>query len=505
MPLAFQAMTSASPLLSAASIAGTASISVLPNELLVHIFESVPSDYRQQCTNFAAIARVNHAFNSIITPLLYRAFKDCCARHLKLFGRTVLSNEGLAELVKHYAGRHHTRDFSSFNCPTVWSDFALDGDMEEALLRRLPGLSMPITTTIFSDAMTCILPNLQRFHVTNGGNMLVKQLSDLQVYAASPFQQLESLHISTEPDRTYGMHELALLFLLPTLTSLTIDMAVLSTVEEEASTPLKSLWQCSPRSSAIRELTLERCGLPATWVSVMIASCKALKHFHDEHYYWSNSVDYYLHIFEPLTAHEDTLTYLRVNELNGCKVDAVRQTDPPKPLSLQHFRSLTHLDIPLFSFATRSHRCTADHLLPASLEVLTIDVRSAREGHSDDFFISLAEAARSHLPRLKSVEIICRIEEYRENGYLPLHFCHIRRMLAKAGIKLCYFLEFVQCEFKAGKHTRLLVSRCSNNICSLHGKNSRDHEGFRIGRRGDGRKQLARDRLPWPVVPAGRL
>jgi hypothetical protein len=53
---------------------------------------------------------------------------------------------------------------------------------------------------------------------------------------------------------------------------------------------------------------------------------------------------------------------------------------------------------------------------------------------------------------LEDVTIICRIDEYREGGYLPLHFCHLRRMFANIGIGLSYFLEFVRCEFEAGTY-----------------------------------------------------
>ncbi|KAF2829890.1 hypothetical protein CC86DRAFT_464387, partial [Ophiobolus disseminans] len=292
----------------------------------------------------------------------------------------------------------------------------------------------------------------------NGGSVLMKQLSASCSPPNVSFRQLGNLHIATEPNRTYGMHDLALLFMLPSITTLTVDLAALNRTEEQRSAPIEAIWRCCSRSSTIQELNLERCGLPAPWISAMVTSCEVLKHFHHEHYYWDVDAAYYAHIFQALTIHQETLSYVRTNEINGCKVDAAHQSDPAEPLSFEHFRSLTHLDIPLFNFASRTQHCSVDRLLPPSLRVLTLDVRSAREGFSDNFFMSLADAAHRHLPRLKSIEVICRIEEYREDGYLPLHFCHLRRVFASYGIELSYFLEFVQCEFKAAYMGHLLAN-----------------------------------------------
>ena len=445
-------MTPRSTRSSAFSSSQTISINDLPNELLVQIFDSVPSSYHEQCKAFSAIASVNRLFHSIITPLLYCHFQDCCAKHLQLFGRTVLSNKDRAELIKYYEGRRDGFIFNSppSGCPRVWNDFALDHALEAAVVKRLPDLPSPITRTVFAFALACICPSLQRVDVTNAGNLLIKQLSGSVPHAITPLQQIRTLSIAIEPDRAYRLDALSLLFMLPSLQALTIDMAAFNDKEELSFQSIERFWQCHSRSSAIRDLTLERCGLPAIWIAEMIASCQALRRFQLEHYYWDNDANYYPCIFQALTLHEGTLFDVRMNELNGCKLVSARHIDPSQPISFQHFTSLTHLDIPLFSFCTRTHHCAIDQLLPHSLQILTVDLRSAREGFSDSFFISLAEASSSHLTKLKSMEVICRIEEYREDGYLPLHFCHLRRMFASYGIELVYFLEFVQCEFKAG-------------------------------------------------------
>jgi hypothetical protein len=435
-------------------------ISQLPNELLIQILQSVPSNYNEQCKAFSAMSMVSRHFRTVVTPLLYRNFQDCCARHLQLFGQTVLFDKTRAELVKQYEGRRagHVFNDSPQDCPIAWNAFALDDALEKTVRERLPSIPIPITRAVFSYALACVLPGLQQLDVTNGGNALLQHLSGLNVQSTAPFQQLHTLSITIEPDRAYRMHDVSLLFMLPSLKVLSIDMAALNDEEVQSNEPVHTLWCCSQRSSTVQKLTLQRCGLPASWIAEVILSCQILRRFHHEHYYWDNNTNYYPHIVQALTTHQETLTDVRLTELNGCKVDSVHQSDPRTPISFRQFISLTHLDIPLFSFATRTHHCAIDVLLPNSLHVLTVDVRSAREGFSDGFFILLAEAAPTHLPEMRSVEIICRIEDYREEGFLPLHFCHLRRMFQSYGVELAYFLEFVQCEFKAGKATFFLLS-----------------------------------------------
>jgi hypothetical protein len=432
------------------------SIVELPNELLIHIFESITSDDRERCKTFSAISRVNQHFRSIITPLLYRKFEDCCARHLQLFGRTVLSNRGCAELVKYYEGRRDALVFNSTKdgCPMVWSTFALDQTLEEAVAERLPDVPKPVTRADFSHALTCILPRLQQLDLRNGGDRLIEHLASLSIHANATFQQLSTLEFAVEPARAYQIHDISLLLTLPCLQTLVVDMAALNDQEGQSEELIDHLWHCDPRSSTVQELTLERCGLPVSWITTMIMSCRTLRQFHHEHYYWDNHSNYYPQVVQALEVHHATLSDVRLNELNGCKVDSARQLDPSQPVSFQHFTSLTHLDIPLFSFSTRTRHCQINELLPCNLQVLTLDLRSAREGFSNSFFESLAEAASDHLPSMKSVEVVCRIEEYREEGFLPLHFCHLRRMFSSYGIELLYFLEFVQCEFKAGTFTQ---------------------------------------------------
>lgn len=428
------------------------SICELPNELLVQIFESIPIDYNEQCSLFPSVSRVNRHFHSIITPLLYRNFEDCCARHLQLFGRTVLSNKGCAEFVKHYEGRRDALMFNSTKngCPMVWNDFVLDQTLEEAVTEQLPDLSKPITRAVFSHALACALPCLQKLYVTNGGDQLMRHLANVPSHGNAPLQQLRTLSIATEPDRTYRLHDMSLLFTLPSLRTLVIDMAALSDEEQQDGVSFEASWQCDLRSSTIQELTLERCGLPVGWIARIIESCRNLRTFYLEHYHWDTSAHYYMHVVRALTKHQDTLSDIRVNELNGCKVSSLSQKDPSQPISFQRFTSLTHLDVPLFIFSTRTQHCSIDQLLPCSIQVLTVDLRSTRESFSDGFFMSMAEAAPRHLPAMRLVEIVCRIEEYREEGSIPLHFCHLRRMFTSFGIEFVYFLEFVQCEFRAG-------------------------------------------------------
>jgi hypothetical protein len=455
----------------------------LPIELLNQIFESITSNDNERSKTFSAIARVDRRFRSIITPMLYRKVEDCCAKHLQLFGRTVLTTKGCAELVKYYEGRRDALMFNSTKdgCPMVWSTFALDQTLAETVAERLPDLSTPVTRPEFSYALACSLPRLQRLDLRTGGDHLIRHLSNLAMHATAPFQQLCTLHFAVEPARAYPMHDISLLLTLQSLQALVIDMGALSDEEEQSEELIENLWHCNIGSSTVQELTLERCGLPIPWVTTMILSCQTLRQFHHEHYYWDNYADYYSHIVQALKVHQSTLSDIRLNELNGCKIDSARELDPSQPVSFQRFTSLTHLDIPLFSFSTRIHHYQINEILPCSLEVLTLDIRSAREGSSNNFFMSLAEASPICLPRLKLVEVVCRIEEYREDGFIPLHLCHLRRMFSSFGIELVYFLEFVQCEFKAGNvkqypassfiltHLQLIWSHFSQ-LCGCQGQ-----------------------------------
>jgi hypothetical protein len=425
-------------------------LSELPSELLIHIFESIHTDYSKRCKSLAAVCGVNRLFRSIATPLLYRNVSDCCAKHLQQLGHTLFSRRDLAEYVKYYKSRQNAPPFSldMGACPTVWNSFALDQSLEEAILERLPTLPKPDTRAEFSYALACVLPNVQRWDVTNG-NCLMSHLSGSTSPTSSFFQQLHTLHFTVEPDRAYQLYKISLLFTIPSLYALTIDMAALNDREETNDAIIDTLWQCSPKSSSVQELILERCGLPVTYIARMIMSCRILREFHHQHYYWDNHGSYYPRIVQALSEHQDTLSDVRLNELNGCKLDAARQVDPSPPVSFQYFTSLTHLDIPLFNFSTRTRKCAIDELLPCNLQVLTLDLRSAREGFSDGFFLSLAETALQCVPNMKYVEIICRIEEYHEEGFLPLHLCHLRRMFSSYGIELIYSIEFIECEFKA--------------------------------------------------------
>ncbi|KAH7090477.1 hypothetical protein FB567DRAFT_589873 [Paraphoma chrysanthemicola] len=438
------------------------SLSELPNELLVHICESIPSDYDEQCQTFAALAKVNRRFQSIVTPLLYRDLYVCCARHLQLLGRTILSNADRAKLVKSFGDRRERfLNSSGRTCPTVWNVFALDKTLEDVLKMHCPQVSDPITPAVFTYALACLCLNLQQLEVSQMGDLLIQRLLEegaTNAGTATPLQHIRYLSIIMEGVRQYHMHHISLLFTIPSLQILTIDMAALSTDEELMPEPVQTIWQCHHGSSSVQELALERCGLPATWIAEMILSCKTLRHFHLEHYYWDSDTTHIVRVVQALQTHKGTLSDIRINELNGCRMSSAIQQDPSKLVSFVDFASLKCLDIPLGGLSTRSHQRDICELLPSGLHTLTLGIRSAREGPSDAFFISLANATATHLTLLESVEAICRIEQYHPNGYLPLHFCHLRRLFASSGVEFLYFLEFVSCEFKAAYMEPLLAN-----------------------------------------------
>ncbi|KAF2027532.1 hypothetical protein EK21DRAFT_114752 [Setomelanomma holmii] len=439
-----------------------ASLIDLPNELLAHICESAPNNYDERCKTLASLAKVNRRFHSFATHLLYRDFYCCCARHLQLFGRTILSDRSLAELVKHFGDRRDRMfDSSGRGCPMVWNVFALDQALEDVVVAWCPSLTIPHTPASFSFALACNCPNLQQLDVTNIGNLLIDHLKTgvfAKGHPSASFSQLCTLNIAVEGCRAYHMKYISLLFTITSLRSLSIDMAALNEDEENDMEEIEDVWQCTSGSSTLQELTLERCGLPAVWIAQMVTSCKTLREFHLEHYYWDSHQVYYPIVYSALQTHKNSLADVRINELNGCKVFSSIQPDLATLVSFHDFAALKHLDFPLHNFSFRKQSRTIEEVLPGSLEVLTIDLRSAREGFSDAFFISLAEAKARFLPRLKSVEVISRIEQFHRNGYLPLHFCHLRRMYSSYGFEFLYFLEFVQCEFKAAYMEPLLAN-----------------------------------------------
>ncbi|KAH3908820.1 hypothetical protein HBH56_172550 [Parastagonospora nodorum] len=182
-------------------------------------------------------------------------------------------------------------------------------------------------------------------------------------------------------------------------------------------------------------------------------------------------------------------------QLNGCKAVSALQADPPQPTSFQQFPSLTHLEVPLFAFCTRTQHFIIDKLLPPSLEALTADLRSARESSSDRFCLTLAEFTKHGLPALKTIAIKCRIDEYREKGSLPRHFCHIRRLLSRYGVELSYSLGFVSCEFLSSNVPDLRLIAFTNSSSSKSAFDTYDHATIEQGWLQVGRSQLVGSRL----------
>lgn len=430
----------------------------LPAELLIQIFESVSIESNERCQTFAILSRVCRQFQDIVTPLLYRGFQDCCAKHLKLFARTISSIPARAQHVQHYKGHEHGQNPQK-QCPNYWNVFTVDQALLEAVHNQLPSQPSTVTPALFAMSVVCLCSNLQQLDITTGGDHFMRLLNS-QTYngklrAMVPFDRLRTLSIAIEPDRDYVLYDLSLLFQLPSLGSLTIRSAALDLVEESSEELTPDIgdarWRCQQHSSAIKELTLEQCVLPVAWITLMIRSCRTLKQFHFEHYYRETSAKYYARLFETLKAHKDSITHLRINELFGCKDTSTGGAHYLEPFCLQSFGSLTHLDLPLSSLLTHTRHVPIEEVLPCSLEVLTVEVRSERDGPSDAFFVAVAEATPRHLQLLKSVEMICRIEEFRQQGYLPVHPCHLRRMFARYGVELIYFCEFINCGFEAGK------------------------------------------------------
>lgn len=436
-------------------------ISRLPNELLLHIFEAVPADYDEQCRAFSVISRVSWQFHRLIVPLLYRSFEDCCPKHLQCFAHTLFARQDRASLVKHFKGRK-ARDFDFVQragCNEVWDISDYDLALVIPAAKQVSILAQQdISSRLIAFSLSCICPNIHWLDVTDGDEYLMAHLRaemDGKVLRPSnAFHQVHTLSITIKRDRSFELRSISLLFNMPTLRALTIRKGALNLREEQsfAYTPISESWDCVWRSSTVEELIFEECCLDVDWIEAAVMSCRTLKHFQHDFYYWVNSEGLYPRLFDVLANHQDSLMYLRINEHNGCKSHSKNQLEPDKAVSFANYRSLISLGIPLFLLSTKRHSRAIQDILPSTLQVLNIDLRSAREGASDSFFISLAHATRAYLPSLEYIDLICRIEYYDQNGYIPLHFSQLRKMFASQGVRFMFLLEFLSCEFKAGGH-----------------------------------------------------
>ncbi|KAH7361224.1 hypothetical protein BKA66DRAFT_212068 [Pyrenochaeta sp. MPI-SDFR-AT-0127] len=444
---------------------GPGLISRLPNELLLQIFEAIPADYDEQCRVFSAIARVSHQFYRLITPLLYRSFEDCCPKHVHSFAYTLFAREDRALLVKHFKGRkrHDFDVVKRAGCSESWDTPAVDPELVLSAGKQVSSLSeQDVSLPLIAFSLSCICLNIQWLDVTDGIQYLLTRLhsetSGNVLRPSTAFHQVHILSITLDLDRSFELRSISLLFNLPRLRGLTIRKGAMTLREEQlfAQPSFSETWQCNWQDSTVEELTFEESCLPVEWIEAAVMSCKTLKHFQHEYYYWSNHKNVYPRLFHALAKHQESLVYLRINELNGCKMYSEDQLEPDEPVSFANYESLTYLDIPLFFLSIKTSRRLVQDILPSTLQVFNIDVRSAREGFSDLFFISLAWATHAYLPSLRSVEVICRIEEYSRNGYIPMHFSQLRKMFASHGVRFMYHLEFVSCEFKAAYMEPLL-------------------------------------------------
>lgn len=162
---------------------------------------------------------------------------------------------------------------------------------------------------------------------------------------------------------------------------------------------------------------------------------------------------HYPAVCRALQLHQETISTIRILELNNCGSADALYAAPAEPILFSGCTAIKHLAISMLDCIPKNQRYPFEQLLPSTLCSLSVQVRSAKDGACDDFFISLAEAAQSHMPGLKFVHVSCRIETYSEDGYLPLHFCHLRRMFASRGIQFSYHIGFVNCEFTERKFT----------------------------------------------------
>ena len=441
----------------------TTFISSLPNELLLHIFELIPSGYDQQCRDFSALAQVCQSFHALITPLLYRSFENCCWKHMQSFGHTVLARQDRAALVKHFKGlqAHGVDAPKRAGCVEDWYRLHRPGDaLVTAVRGQVSEANNPqhyiMDWEFIAGALACICPNLESLDCPDTSNFLLARIPALLngkvLSQANSFQHVHTLSVSIETLPSFEMRSISLLFNMASIRALTIRKGSLNLAMEEVlgHMSVSEYWLCEPRTSAVKELAFEECHLPIDWITTAVMSCRKLEHFHYG-CHWFNDKNVYPRLFHVLAHYKDSLQNIRINELQGCKKYSRDQLEPDQPLSFKDYGALTHVEIPLFLLAPKSRSRKIQDIFPPTVRVLNFDVRSAREGFSDAFFITLAEAASDHLPSLKYVKVICRIEQFIRGAYIPLHFGCLRRMFSRYGVDFIYSLEYVACEFKAGR------------------------------------------------------
>jgi hypothetical protein len=454
----------------------------LPTEALTKIFGylAYDDDPKQKGQgDLAAVALVCRQFQHLVTPILYSTLRSCCYLSDQHFELAIASHPPLAGYVKRFVVNQDHRcmvhRYTFHNGRQEWlredvlaraAEFHLDkAHLDKISILRQYSMYKGHWLRALFIVLKC--HNIEEFDVEDPDFLAYWPLT----WAASkdpvgllyPFEKLHTLSLRVEVLHTYPFKRLKAAFQLPSLRTLKLRDATLNIDEDKEVQARRSLMELTRGSSLIEELILEHCYVDYRCVVEAIETCAALRRFswvyrHSGYKHMGGRL-LYPAVLGALSKHASSLEDVQINELDIC---GTKFEDPPASLTWwKDCTRLEYLDLPLFTLGhspttsstgsghtiPRLERVSVEQVLPHSLKVLTIDLRTRMNGPSDNFFIDIAEAAsRGYFYALERVEVIT-VHGRRHLGFaLPLHFCHLQRMFAAQNIEFLYFIEFASCE-----------------------------------------------------------
>lgn len=461
----------------------------------------IPEDDSTRLKTLKALSRVCHRFHALFHPLLFHSLNTHGSFPIRLFSELISSRPVLAGYVKRLSleGNHtlyyyddYTTKFKEIDpqihVTAVGLELGTPKECVGAIMHRTPSELVDLL-------LACQCPNVEEIETTDPRFLLYTVLEPVarggSFGKVHRFERLRTLNITVDVLRTYPFINLTVAFRIPTLETLVLRNAALSSEEELNWAADIEEWKSLAGSSPIRNLILKNCGLHCNEIVEAIRACRILRRFDCDFLYIIHKQlggeAFYPTVLTALMDHRDTLEDLRISETGAC--NGFRPYMPYEFFSFNECRALKYLHLPLYAIAPpdgsivvkhpsspnthvpKTDYVMIDDVLPPSLRVLNIDMVASREGSSDRFFLSIAEldpGPSVYFTHLKRINVTCRLESQRLSPLLPLHPCHLKRMFASQGIEFLFDVEIVPCLFTSGKCVVLcaLLVPC----LSIHGR-----------------------------------
>jgi hypothetical protein len=479
----------------------------LPTELLMEIFPRSLDDDATELPTLAALALVCHRFQAIVTPILYTTLWSCCHHRDRLLERAISLRPALTGYVKRFVGEtgHYSNRVKRFGSELVhykarnnqharnrhdeepryesWSyrealaraaKLQIPEEKLRALLPKAYSPNMPPhrLRTLFI-VLQC--PNIEELDSSMDDEFmfflpLTWAAEKGPVGLVHQFKNLRTLSLPIHSGHKYQISTLRVAFQLASLR--TLKLQTITKRDEKVLWEIDRIsWSLARPSSPIQELVLEQCYLDCRWVSQAIATCAALRRFcwtfQGRFFESLGGENLYPAVLGALLEHSKSLEDVKINETDVC---AYTDRAPPTiRISWKDCKRLAYLDIPMFTLVASSRRMAVQghegdrevlkldpvliqNVLPASLKVLAIDLRTHVNGASDLFFINIVDAVScGYFHALERVEVITTHGCRNVGISLPLHFCHLRRMFSSQNVEFFYSLELAVCEAHPSK------------------------------------------------------